>query len=509
MEHIQTTRLNLRRTFTSNTVWSIGTVIVDFTILMLILSRTIADNDLWGHLRFGLDIIQAGTIIHVDPYSYLTTGPRWINHEWLAEVLFALAWMAGRTPGLILLKMTVGFLTIAILYRHLRAVQIRPIRAKILLLLTGFSLVPAFSFVRPQIFTFFFFALMLLIIRRADIGEYRRLWDAPLLLILWENLHGGFLAGLGLLCLWALLHLVVYRRALAQIIPPTLVSITAVLVNPYGMDLLTFLLRTATVQRPEITEWQPLTLISIHGLLYLVVLMVSSGGLALSSQPRRPVILILFGIIALLPLMAIRHLPLFCIASLVFTGEHAGSAWNRLRPQNKEGPPIPVWIAGLPIALAAALLILGSTRNPHRIHVIDDEFPIAAVALLKQSGVSGNLATQFNWGEYIIWHLGPHIKVSIDGRRETIYSPAIYRQYMDFHSGVHDWDVLLRQHWTDLALVVKDTSVHNLLKLKSEWLMVYEDSKSALFVNRNSSLVEPLRQAVADFAPPEANRYFP
>jgi hypothetical protein len=141
MAHIQTTRLNLRQTFTGNTLWSIGIVIVDFTAIALILSRTVADPDLWGHLRFGLDIIQAGTIIQVDPYSYLTTGQRWINHEWLAEVLFALAWTAGREPGLILLKMTVGFLTIAILYRHLRAMQLRHMQATILLLLMGFILV--------------------------------------------------------------------------------------------------------------------------------------------------------------------------------------------------------------------------------------------------------------------------------------------------------------------------------------------------------------------------------
>ena len=139
---------------------------------------------------------------------------------------------------------------------------------------------------------------------------------------------------------------------------------TATLVNPYGIDLLTFLLRTATVQRPEITEWQPLTLISIHGLLYVLVLMASCGGLALSSQPRRPVILILFGIIALLPLMAIRHLPLFCIASLIFTGEHVGSAWNRMRPQKKEVRPIPTWIAGLPIALAGRITHTGIYSKP-------------------------------------------------------------------------------------------------------------------------------------------------
>jgi hypothetical protein len=198
MAHIQTTRLNLRQTFTGNTLWSIGIVIVDFTAIALILSRTVADPDLWGHLRFGLDIIQAGTIIQVDPYSYLTTGQRWINHEWLAEVLFALAWTAGREPGLILLKMTVGFLTIAILYRHLRAMQLRHMQATILLLLMGFILVVQFySVIRPQIFTFLFFALILLIIRRADIGEYRWLWAAPLLLILWVNLHGGVPCGPG------------------------------------------------------------------------------------------------------------------------------------------------------------------------------------------------------------------------------------------------------------------------------------------------------------------------
>ena len=32
--------------------------------------------------------------------------------------------------------------------------------------------------------------------------------------------------------------------------------------------------------------------------------------------------------------------------------------------------------------------------------------------------------THFNWGEYAIWHLGPTLKVSLDGRRETVYSDS-------------------------------------------------------------------------------------
>jgi len=493
-----------------DTVWRIGKVILDICVLTLVLSWTTADPDLWGHLRFGLDIIQTGTIIQIDPYSYVTTGVRWINHEWLAEVLFALAWTAGRAPGLILLKMIVEFLTFGLLYRHLRAMQLRHIQATILLLLMGSLLAVVFSSnVRPQLFTFLCFTLILLIIRRAELGAYRRLWAAPLLLMVWTNLHGGFLAGLGLLCLWAPMYLVVNRRTWVHIIPPILVCIAAPFVNPYGIDLLTFLLRTATVPRPEITEWQPLLLISIPGLLYLLVLLVAVGGIIRSTQPRRPILLILFGVTALLPWIAVRHLSLFSIASLILTGEHVGSAWNRIWPYRHTDNPVSPWLAGIPLVMAAALMILGSTRELHRIHMADEQQPIAAVALLKQSGVSGHLATHFNWGEYIIWHLGPHIKVSMDGRRETIYSTAIYQQYQDLYSGVKDWDALLRQYRTDLALVYKESAIYNLLTLTPDWMMLYEDSKSVLFVNRRSSLVAPLKQAVAEFTPPETAKYFP
>ena len=37
-------------------------------------------------------------------------------------------------------------------------------------------------------------------------------------------------------------------------------------------------------------------------------------------------------------------------------------------------------------------------------------------------GRTGRLANEFNWGQYALWHLGPELRVSIDGRRETIYT---------------------------------------------------------------------------------------
>ncbi len=124
-----------------------------------------------------------------------------------------------------------------------------------------------------------------------------------------------------------------------------------------------------------------------------------------------------------------------------------------------------------------------------------DEFPVKAVALLKQSNAAGNIVVHFDWGEYVLWHLGPRIKVSIDGRRETVYSERSYAENLRFTNGVGNWDGILEKHGTDLAFVSKKFPVFNLMQLKPGWTRVYEDPLSGLFVRRGSPLEEKIRLA--------------
>jgi hypothetical protein len=60
--------------------------------------------------------------------------------------------------------------------------------------------------------------------------------------------------------------------------------------------------------------------------------------------------------------------------------------------------------------------------------------PLAAAAL-KAAQARGRAIVEFNWGEYAIWHLGPRLLVSVDGRRETVYSPARLEEFFDVASG--------------------------------------------------------------------------
>jgi hypothetical protein len=86
------------------------------------------------------------------------------------------------------------------------------------------------------------------------------------------------------------------------------------------------------------------------------------------------------------------------------------------------------------------------------------------MAILKGAQVSGNMAIDFNWGQYVIWNLGPAVRVSLDGRRETVYSDSRYQEGINFMLGLADWDAVLRKAGVDMALVKAKHPSYNLLK---------------------------------------------
>jgi len=494
-----------------------GLALILLAIFALLYSQTIADPDLWGHLRFGRDIWESGRVSKQDPYSYLTVGQKWINHEWLAEVLFWRTFALAGTKGLVLLKLAMGLLTTTLLYIHLRRRVGALGAAFLLLLLTPLPLWRLLVTMRPQLLTLLCFTLVLLILQRAEEGGLRNLWLLPPLFAAWANCHGGFLAGLGVLILWAGVRVVLgiaWRSEVAfrlsevlALTGPVAASAGATLLNPYGPGLWAFLLRTATVAREEITEWQPLALLSSAGLSYLIPLGITAVGLLYSQRERRPALVAIYACAAMLPLFAARHLALFAVSATVLAGEHVYDLWCRQFP--REGTarraftpwrflpwfvPLSVYVVGVLVPLT--LLRSSEIRSPVScIQLPAAYYPVRAVALLRAAAAAGNLATDFDWGEYVLWHLGPQVKVSVDGRRETVYSDEVYRQNLRFVRGEGDWDALLTTYPTDMALVRADGPADNLLRLKPGWSLAYEDEASALFVREDSPLRERLQAA--------------
>ena len=172
---------------------------------LYVCATTVADPDLWGHTLYGLRALELGVLVEpTDPFSYTAFGERWVNHEWLTELQFGWLWKHFGSLGLVAWRDLLMIGVFAVAARSFRDAQASVGAAVILWLYTAQCLAGFCVFVRPQVATFFLFALTLWILRRQwDRPRTLTIWLLPLLSLIWVNLHGGFLAGVGLIGLFA------------------------------------------------------------------------------------------------------------------------------------------------------------------------------------------------------------------------------------------------------------------------------------------------------------------
>ena len=94
---------------------------------------------------------------------------------------------------------------------------------------------------------------------RRVLEEGKILWVFPCTMLLWVNMHGGFLAGIGLVLLYIVGELLNRKTPLPYLwIILSILPIT--LINPYGLALWRFVIEAALMPRPLIPEWHPISL---------------------------------------------------------------------------------------------------------------------------------------------------------------------------------------------------------------------------------------------------------
>lgn len=403
--------------------------LVQFVILAL-LARTAADADLWGHITFGRDILASGHVVQADRYSFTSDLP-WINHEWLAEVAMAAAWRAAGAIGLTTLKLLLVWASGAIVLAAWRPFRLRPVWRDVLLFVTALGVWPLVATLRPQAFSMLLCAALLFALTevRAGLGWARLV--VPALFAVWVNTHGGWLVGAGILAIFtacALIDLTLPLRLRLGILLMAIASAAACLVNPYGVRMLDFLFATVRPERADISEWQPVTELPLAALaLWLVPLVLAAVALV---RRRRDAPLWVWLTLAMLAVGSMRVARLggfFALAVGLLVAPLAAPA-----RRDAETTPRGIDWGAVAAALAAAILALGVFGR--RVSMDGRWTPEpGAVEFALSHGLRGRLLTWFDYGEYAIWHLGPGMTVSMDGRRETVYSPAVRNRLTEIY----------------------------------------------------------------------------
>jgi hypothetical protein len=468
------------------------------SFLLLALSKTAADPDLWGYLAFGRLFWKTGSFPYQDVFSYLPTLHPWVYHEWLTGVLFYPIYQTLGSAGLQLLKYALGLATLTFIYLTARRRGADPLSIFLVFFLIQPLLALGFPPIRAQAFTYCFFALTLYLLERArQTGSWAGLWVLVPLQILWCNLHGGFLSGLGLMALYALGE-ALSRRPFWPYAGMSLLAGLATLINPYGLQYWSYLLKAVTMPRPQIREWTSLlvhyqkNLFGPAEILYVLAFIFLAVFLIWWARWREPTGLLLLGLTLYLGLRHTRHLAFF----LILAGAYLPSLLKSYGETLKSRPIFPAlkrlgWKT--PLLILTLIFAFQSYRflrvNPLRIEIppVPDRpsswlyYPQSGLDYLRQHRLSGNLLTEFGWGEFLIWNLYPQCRVALDGRYETVYPDEVCQAYFHFFHQPDQFRRFLTDYPPDLILIDSRSRVFAFLSGQPEWQRLQVDAGCALF----------------------------
>jgi hypothetical protein len=452
-------------------------------IALLLLARAAGgyvDPDVFHLMALARATCEIGRVPTEDLFAYTPTVHPTIQHEWgMGMILYGIVRAAG-APGLLALRYA---LTIALAIACAACARRRRATAPVLLVLAPIGVLLAsasLSTVRAQMLTLLFTAILLVLLEKDRAGK--RGWIAAwfAVLLVWVNVHGGFVVGLLFLAAHAA-EQALRRRPVRHLVLVLAGSAILLGATPYGFSHVPFLVRGILLDRPHVDEWapilraQPLDLALFAGSLALALAAARSTGL------RRAQGLALLLLSAAATALHQRHLGIYAVV------------WTCQAPGFVEASPLGAAIrrlwsrSALATAAFAAVLAVGAgaslVRNRPLALLVPATladgagwtYPVGAVAWLGAIGFRGNAMTPFHAGAYVSWKLHPDVRVSFDGRYEVAYPEGAEQENVEFFLARGNWREILAKYPTDVVLAAEKEPVAEAMGDAPGWERAYRD----------------------------------
>lgn len=491
---------------------SIGSILWISTFFGVLISgpRMInADGDLGRHITIGSYILDNRVIPLRDVFSHTMNGEPLTPHEWLAQVLFALAHRALELNGAILLAALVIATSFWLVYRQTRAQSGSLLTAAFVSML-GLLAASIHWLSRPHIFTFLLLALWMSVLYQIRKGSTWRWWLLPLLMLAWVNLHGAFIAGF---VTWVLCGIGIFWDARVgspeqREKTPTAfwrsyllgggTSLLATLLNPSGFGIWgtsvgyvsnRYLVdHTVEYQSPNFHD--PITWL----LLFFIALLI----VVLALRKRRTTAFQLFPAVAwlVMALYSARNIPLFIIVAAPLLALGIEEFFNGLEPPGKFLRKARAFDTGLmnvdlrlkgilwPV-LSVLIVVVGfraglTFTRDEKVNAYDPaEFPVEAVNWLEQNPQEGEMFNYFTWGGYLLYRQWPQHLVFIDGQTD-FYGEALTREYQKVLNLEEGWPAVLDDHNVDWVILPAKELATRALQQEDGWMTVYRDETTLI-----------------------------
>lgn len=523
--------------------------------------------DIGRHIKNGEVIVHSSwqdkwQILNANFYSYTEPEHPFVNHHWLSGVIFYLIHQLGGFKGLsvfYIALVTASFLLFYLIAQKRAGSAVASVLAVLVL-----PIIASRAEIRPEGFTYLFMGMFFWLLssngsNRAEIrpgGQIKRhrskLFILPVLMLLWVNLHIGFIFGFVILGAFFLEELikdirlkikdksyrVFYYQSRLLFVVGVLCVITG-LINPFFIKGLLYPLNIFREYGYLIVENQSVMFLQKLGMgttLYfglfkfllgfvlasfiirfiLFVFMMKTGkrqmdsgsgaGMTKAQFPYHEFLLL--GTAGVLAVLATRNFPVF---GLLFLPIAAGNIKSIL-PEPKH-PAYKV----LPVLIASAVIIFGSFKFWENYEFKKSTFGIGlmtgaerAAEFFKANKIKGPIFNNYDIGGYLIYYLyHPHLaspfkgeeadrgeKVFTDNRPEAYSVEHFQKDYIPAQQDNVKWKELdSKYNFNVIFFSHRDLTPWGQAFLiskvsDSEWAPVFADQYNIIFVKKNLENVE-------------------
>ena len=454
------------------------------------------DPDVWWHIKVGATILSTHRWPTVDPYSFTAHGTPWIAYEWLGDLLLAVMERAWGLRGLWALDFILAVAILWALY-VLTTQRCGNSKAAFVTCAVMMPMVYPSCSLRPQMVGYLFLVITLIVLERFRRSHTGGLWLLPPIFLVWVNTHGSFVLGLFALGVyWASGLVDIHWGGLASRLWTSgerlrleliaLLSLIALTITPYGTEVCLYPLNMAfsqPVNVANIQEWQPMTFGDIFGKLFLALVL----GFLLAQVTLGPTwrleefVLFFVGVAgACIHLRFVLIFVPFCATFLAVIV----ARWIPSYDSTKDKYALNAVL--MTLVVAGVIGYFPSRADLEK--VMEKDWPVRAVAYLRQHPVPQPMFNSYLYGGYLIWQMADVNKVFIDGRGDLYERSGAFSDYLAIARLGIAAPFLLDAYGIQSCLIEHNELLRTLLANSPEWQRVYSDNVSVLFVRRDKML---------------------
>jgi hypothetical protein len=482
--------------------------IADILFLTIFLFLSIAgskmllgDGDTGYHIRAGEYILKTFSVPHSDIFSYLTPALPWTAHEWLSEIVMALIHRAAGLSGVAIFFAAIIASVYFLLFKIIRSYKGNILVSIFIMLLVILSS-QIHWLARPHIFSLLIIVLWYYLLDLYEYSDRNYLYLLPPVMLLWVNLHGGFIIGLVLNGIYLTGNVVRTARETGKEKESsskkirtlgliTFACFLATVINPYGYHILLFPFRLTSNKfiMDHIIEFispnfhDPMLFFKYFLLFMMIIFAISKKRLNITE-------LMLTVLFTYMSLYSVRYIPLFSIIMAIILVKQTDSIVNEsdskilafIKRRAERIDSVDAVARGHLWLFAAVLLAIIGLMNGKLVHRFDEEtMPVAAVEFLQKEHISGNMFNNDEFGDYIIYAAWPEYKVFFDGRSD-MYGAERIKEYYKVARIEPGWQDILKKYDIKWVIYNDKSTLSQFLLQRDDWRLIYADKVANIFI---------------------------